>query len=127
MSQNSMNQDMMSDQIGAYAPLNLDDCMSIKGNLDPNKAKKVLGDVILCEVMDENEQGEVNRGGIILKEDVGLRTWRRAKVVKVGRLCLDVKEGDVVIYPSDRGIKMVSANHKKYIFLNESRIFYIEE
>lgn len=115
-----------NDQVGGYAPLNLDDCMGIKGNLDPEKAKKVIGDVILCEVMDETEQGEVIRGGIVLKEDIGLRTWRRAKVVKVGRMCTDVCEGDVVVYPSDRGIKMISADKKKYIFLNESRIFYIE-
>ena len=122
-----MNQDTLSDQVGAYAPLNLDDCMGLKGNLDPENAKKVLGDVILCEIMDESEFGEVMRDGIYLKEDIGTRTWRRGKVVKTGRLCLDVQEGDVVIYPSDKGIKMIAANHKKYIFLNESRIFYIEK
>ena len=122
-----MNQDLAVDQVKGYTPLNIDECMNIKGTLELEKAKKVLGDTIMCEVMDENAEGEVLRNGIWLKDNVDTRTWRRAKAIKVGRLCQDVKEGDVVVYPSDRGLKIVSANKKKYIFLNESRIFYIEE
>tara|TARA_R110000822_G_scaffold285247_2_gene406609 strand:- start:2682 stop:3101 length:420 start_codon:yes stop_codon:yes gene_type:complete len=118
---------VMGDNVRGYAPLNLDDCMGMAsgGDLDPENAKRVLGDVILCEVKDEND-GEVMRGGIVVKSDVGTRTWRRGKVTQVGRLCQDVEVGDTVIYPSDRGLQMISASRKKYVFLNESRIFYVE-
>ena len=117
---------LYNDQVKGYAPLNLDECQNITGNLNPATAKKVLGDVILCEIIDEVDDGLVDRGGILFKEDVGTKAWRRAKVLKIGRLCQDVQEGDIVVYPSDRGIRMIGTNKKKFIFLNESRIFYIE-
>lgn len=116
----------LNDQVKGYAPLNLDECQNITGNLDPATARIVLGDVILCEVSDEVEEGYVERNGIIIKENLGTKTWRKAKVLKVGRLAQDVKPGDTVVYPSDKGIRMVGTSKKRYIFLNESRIFYIE-
>jgi co-chaperonin GroES (HSP10) len=79
-----------------------------------------------CEISDEVEEGYVERNGIIIKENLGTKTWRKAKVLKVGRLAQDVKPGDTVVYPSDKGIRMVGTSKKRYIFLNESRIFYIE-
>jgi co-chaperonin GroES (HSP10) len=117
---------LLTDQVKGYAPLNLDECQNITGDLDPAKARIVLGDVILCEVIDEVDEGYVERNGIIIKENMGTKTWRKAKVIKTGRLCQDVKEGDIVVYPSDRGIRMVGTSKKRYIFLNESRIFYVE-
>jgi co-chaperonin GroES (HSP10) len=106
--------------------LNLDECQNLTGNFDPSQAKKVLGDVILCEMTDEVDEGIIDRGGILIKENVSTRAWRKATVLKVGRLCQDVQVGDIVVYPSDRGIRMIGTGKKKYIFLNESRIFYIE-
>lgn len=83
----------------------------------------VLGDIIMCEVVDENQTGEVNRGGVWIKQEVTTKMWRVAKVVKVGPQCSDVvKIGDHVMYPSDKGLPMIK-HKKKYIFLNEPRIF----
>lgn len=83
----------------------------------------VLGDILMCEIADENETGEINRGGIWVKQEVSAKLWRVAKVVKTGPQCSGVvKAGDHVMYPSDKGIPMVQ-HKKKYIFLNEQRIF----
>lgn len=83
----------------------------------------VLGDTLMCEIADETPQGEVLRNGIWLKQDIVGKMWRVAKVVKVGPQCSGaVKEGDYVMYPSDKGLPMMK-HHKKYIFLNEPRIF----
>jgi co-chaperonin GroES (HSP10) len=122
-----MSDNILNDNVHGYPPLNLDECQNLStSDLDPSKAKKVLGDVILCELLDESGDGLVQRGGILVKEDMGSRLWRRAKVIKVGSQCKDVSAGDVVVYPSDRGIKMIGVDKKKYLFLNESRIFYVE-
>jgi co-chaperonin GroES (HSP10) len=84
---------------------------------------KVLGDILMCELVDENENGEVNRNGIWLKQDINGKMWRVAKVIKIGpEVSGIVKAGDHVMYPSDKGIPMLNMG-KKYIFLNEPRIF----
>lgn len=84
---------------------------------------KVLGDILMCELVDENKEGEVNRNGIWLKQDINGKMWRIAKVVKLGPQCSGVVAvGDCVMYPSDKGLPMISLG-KKYIFLNEQRIF----
>jgi co-chaperonin GroES (HSP10) len=85
--------------------------------------ENVLGDILMCELADENDQGEVNRGGIWLKQDISGKMWRVAKVIKTGPDCTkNVKAGDFVMYPSDKGIPMVKLG-KKYVFLNEQRLF----
>ena len=84
----------------------------------------VLGDILMCEIADESEDGQtVNRGGIFVSTDISKKLWRVGKVVKAGPQCSDaVKVGDHVMYPSDKGIPMIQ-HKKKYIFLNEQRIF----
>lgn len=85
----------------------------------------VLGDILMCEMADENDLGEVNRGGIWVKQEVTTKMWRVAKVLKAGPGCSgNVKVGDHVMFPSDKGIPMIQ-HKKKYIFLNEPRIFCI--
>lgn len=85
----------------------------------------VLGDIMMCEVIDESKEGEVCRGGIWLKQDVVGKIWRVARVTQVGPQCSGaVNIGDCVMYPSDKGLPMVKMG-KKYIFLNEPRIFCI--
>ena len=116
----------VEDKVRGYSPLDIEECLGITTTgLNPENAKKVLGDVILCEIIDENEHNEIMRDGIWINQDMGTKTWRTAKVLKRGRFCLDIEVGDIVVYPSDKGIKIMSANKKKYIFLNESKIFYI--
>ena len=85
----------------------------------------VLGDILMCEIIDETVSGEVNRNGIWLKQDVTGKMWRVSKVIKVGPQCSgNVKVGDCVMYGSDKGLPMVKLG-KKYVFLNEPRIFAI--
>ena len=83
----------------------------------------VLGDILMCEVIDETDSGEVMRGGIILKQEMVTKMWRVAKVVRCGPQCSpNICVNDLVMYPSDKGIPAINAG-KKYVFLNESRIF----
>jgi co-chaperonin GroES (HSP10) len=83
----------------------------------------VFGDIIMCELIDENEHGEVMRDGIYVKQEVTHKLWRRGKVVLKGPQCTELEIGDEVAFPSDKGVPMVSTNKKKYIFLNMERLF----
>ena len=105
-------------------PLDLDDMQGIGIPLE-YEVDGVLGDILMCEIIDETEQGEVNRNGIWLKQEVSGKMWRVAKVIKTGPQCSGtVKIGDCVMYPSDKGLPMIHLK-KKYVFLNEPRIFCI--
>lgn len=86
----------------------------------------VLGDIVMCELVDESPTGEVLRDGIWVKPDVTHKMWRVAKITKLGPKCSsNIKVGDNVMYPSDKGLPMVSRGGKKVVFLNEERIFAI--
>ena len=103
------------------------DLMDMQGVAIPTEyeIESVLGDILMCELVDENSSGEVMRNGIWLKQEVTSKMWRVAKVIKTGPQCSgNVKIGDYIMYPSDRGIQIVRL-HTKCIFLNESRIFAI--
>lgn len=111
-------------QVNGIAPLDLTEMQGIEIPCS-YEIEGVLGDVLMCEVADESAQGEVNRGGIWLKQDINGKMWRVGRVVKTGPQCSgNVKIGDLVMYPSDKGLPMVKLG-KKYIFLNEQRIFCI--
>lgn len=107
------------------SPLDLTDMQGIDIPLEYD-ITSVLGDILMCEVADENVKGEVKRNGIIISESLATKMWRVAKVLLCGPLCSDnVKTGDFVMYPSDKGIPLISHDGKKLIFLNESRMFCI--
>lgn len=90
---------------------------------DEDEIDKVLGDTIVCEVIDETKEGEVMRGGIIINQDMTKKMWRKGEVVKLGPNCSGVvKLGDWVMYPNDKGLPLARLG-KKYVFLNEERIF----
>jgi len=93
--------------VNGLPSLNLD---SMHGSSlsDDFKFKELFGDIIMVELIDENDQGEVLRGGVWLKMDVTKKMWRRGKVIKAGPKCVGVEEGDEVAYPSDRGIPMIT-------------------
>lgn len=121
-----MNQELLADNVKAYVPLNLDECQNITGiSNDEYETDQVLGDIIKVEYIDQNEQGEVNRGGIFVKQDMGTRLWRVGKVIKRGsQAAPELQEGVLVRFPSDRGIPCVS-DGKKYVYLNAERIFEV--
>ena len=103
------------------------DILEMQGLSIPSayEIESVLGDILMCEVVDENESGEVKRDGIWLKQDIVGKMWRVARVAKIGPECSkNVKIGDYIMYPSDKGLPMLK-HKKKYIFLNEPRIFCV--
>jgi co-chaperonin GroES (HSP10) len=94
-------------------------------NLDGWKLTKVLDDILMCQYIDVSEDGtEVKRGSLYVPINAVNFTWRLAKVVLAGPDCKTVKEGDVVVFPNDKGIQVANMNDLKHVvFLNESRIF----
>lgn len=88
---------------------------------------ELLGDVIQVVYADTAEDGRsLIRNGIILPHEVvDNKAWRVGKVVLSGPGCKQVKTGDYVIFPGDKGIKGLQKNGKLNIFLNEERIFGI--
>jgi len=112
----------IDDEVHGLPSLKLDDMM---GTSVPSEFEfdAVFGDIVMCEIIDENEHGEVIRDGIWVKQDITKKLWRRGRVILKGPKCIELEVGDEVAYPSDRGIPMVSSNRKKYIFLNMERLF----
>ena len=98
-------------------------------NLDGWNLKKVLDDILMCQYIDLNEDGtEIRRGNIWVPINAVNFTWRLAKVVLAGPDCKTVQEGDIVVFPNDKGIKVASMNGLNHVvFLNESRIFGVCE
>jgi co-chaperonin GroES (HSP10) len=88
---------------------------------------ELLSNVIAVEYVDVAPDGKsLMRNGIILPNQVvDHRAWRVAKITLVGPACKQVKVGDVVIFPGDRGLQSIQKNGKMLVFLSEERIFGI--
>jgi hypothetical protein len=88
---------------------------------------ELLGDVIQVVYADTAEDGKsLIRNGIVLPaEVVDNKAWRVGKVLMTGPNTKQVKAGQYVIFPGDKGIKGIQRNGKLNIFLNEERIFGI--
>jgi len=88
---------------------------------------ELLSNVIAVEYVDVASDGKsIMRNGIILPNQViDHRAWRVAKVTLAGPGCKQVKVGDVVIFPGDRGLQSIQKNGKMLVFLSEDRIFGI--
>jgi len=88
---------------------------------------ELLADVIAVEYADVAPDGKsLVRNGIILPNQVvDHRAWRVAKVTLTGPACKQVKIGDIVIFPGDKGLQSIQKNGKMLIFLSENRIFGI--
>jgi co-chaperonin GroES (HSP10) len=88
---------------------------------------ELLADVIAVEYADVAPDGKsLIRNGIILPNQVvDHRAWRVAKVTLAGPACKQVKVGDIVMFPGDRGLQSIQKSGKMLIFLSENRIFGI--
>ena len=86
---------------------------------------KLLSDIIMGRYADVSEDGKsLVRNGIILPIDTAEnRAWRVVAVDMVGPNVTQVKTGDHVLIPSDKGIQAISKNGKMIVFFNEERIF----
>lgn len=115
------------DKIGGK--VQLDNYLGSDMNLDEWNLAKVLDDILMCQYIDINEAGtEVKRGSIWVPVNAVNFTWRLARVLLAGPDCKTVKEGDIVMFPNDKGIQVANLNgHKHIVFLNESRIFGVCE
>jgi co-chaperonin GroES (HSP10) len=115
------------DKIGGK--VQLDNYLGSSFNLDGWTLTKVLDDILMCQYIDLNDDGtEIKRGNIWVPINAVNFTWRLAKVILAGPDCKTVKEGDIVVFPNDKGIQVANLNNLKHVvFLNESRIFGIAE
>jgi hypothetical protein len=97
--------------------------------LDGWNLTKVLDDILMCQYIDTNEDGtEVKRGSLYVPINVTTFAWRLAKVILAGPKCSTVKEGDVIMFPNDKGLQVANLNGmKNIVFLNENRIFGVCE
>jgi len=97
--------------------------------LEEWKLTKVLDDILMCQYIDTNEDGtEIKRGSLYVPINVSTFAWRLAQVILAGPNCKTVKEGDIIIFPSDKGLQVANLNGlKNIVFLNESRIFGVCE
>ena len=88
---------------------------------------ELLSNVISVEYVDVASDGKsILRNGIILPNQViDNRAWRVAKVKLAGPACKQVKVGDILIFPGDRGLQSIQRNGKMLVFLSEERIFGI--
>ena len=91
----------------------------------------VLGDIIMAEFDDCNEDGtEIQRDGIWININMTRACWRSAVVLKVGPNASSIiKEGTRIAFPNDKGIKniqtMGDGSKRNIIFINEERLFGI--
>lgn len=115
------------DKIGGK--VQIDNYLGSDMNLDNWNLTKVLDDILMCQYIDINEDGtEVKRGNLWVPINAVNFTWRLAKVLLAGPDCKTVKEGDIVMFPNDKGIQVANLNgYKNIVFLNESRIFGVCE
>lgn len=91
-------------------------------------------DIILLTMVDESEDGEsVLRDGIYVPLNANTKAWRIGKVMLRGPECTNVKVGQHVVFPGDKGIPVRNMDIKGVgrvktgYFLNEERIFGIVE
>lgn len=91
------------------------------------KITELLGDVIEVVYADVSADGRsLIRNGIVLPTAVvDNRAWRVGRVLLTGPSTRQVKAGDYVIFPGDKGIKGIQKDGQMHIFLNEERIFGI--
>ena len=99
--------------------------------LDDYELSFIFDDILLIEYVDETEQGDVLRNGIVVPTNAINKAWRRGKVIMAGPDAKYAKEGDVVVFPNNMGVTISGVTVtgkgkvKKGIFLNEERMFGI--
>jgi hypothetical protein len=94
----------------------------------------VFDDILLVEFIDEDSDGAgdlIQRGGIYVPTNTLSKAWRKAKVNPAGPEVKYAKEGDIVMFPNDKGAPVSNMEIDgvgkigKGMFLNEQRLFGI--
>jgi len=113
----------LAKEVNGIAPLDLESCSRDAIPKDW-EIDSVMGDILMCRYVDENESGEVMRDGVWVPLNMVQHLWRVVEVMKVGpQASENMNEGDFLMIPSSRGIPGVSKGGDKLIFINEPRVF----
>lgn len=121
-----MLDDMADDRVGGKPQTRLDDIDHVYA--DPIDSRweidEMMNDLIMAEYVDENNGGEVVRGGIVISPEMSrTRAWRTAIVRKVGPdVKPPIRPGVYIRFGADKGIPSIQGK-RKYIFLNAERVF----
>jgi len=89
----------------------------------------LFDDLLLAEYVDETLDGDIIRDGVIVPANTIQRAWRVGRVILAGIGCKNVKTGDHIIFPHDKGIPISGITIDGHgqlehgIFLNEERLF----
>lgn len=114
---------------GTRSLVDVSDYTNTQMNLDDCVLSQLFDDIILIEYLDENENAEVERNGLVLPGAVVKNLWRKGKVILVGQGVELCQVGDIVLFPNDKGILITNVEVENYgkikkgMFLNERRIF----
>tara|TARA_Y100000310_G_C20481696_1_gene714992 strand:+ start:405 stop:917 length:513 start_codon:yes stop_codon:yes gene_type:complete len=92
----------------------------------------IFDDILLAQYVDLSDDGEaINRNGVLIPINQVQKAWRIGQVLSAGPNCQQVKVGDYICFPNDKGIPVSNLDLdgfgtvKNGIFLNEQRIFGI--
>lgn len=98
--------------------------------LDGYQLDKVYDDILLVLPVDESEDGDaILKKGIYVPKNAAGQAWRVGRVILKGPRAKNVKVGDYVIFPNDRGLFVKNmvvkgvGNVRSGMFLNEERLF----
>ena len=99
--------------------------------IDDYELSFIFDDILLIEYVDETQEGEIERNGILIPTNALNKAWRKGKVILAGPDAKYAKEGDVVVFPNNMGVTINGVSItgkgrvKTGVFLNEERMFGI--
>ena len=91
----------------------------------------IFDDILLVRYIDETDEGEVMRNGIVVPTNAITKAWRKAEVIMTGPNTKYTTKGDIVIFPNNLGVTVANIDVgdvgkiKGGVFLNEDRVFGI--
>lgn len=92
----------------------------------------VFADILLVIPKDLSADGEsIMRNGLFVPVNAVRSAWRKGEVILAGPNVKYCKVGDIVMYPSDKGLPVAGMEVENFgkvkngIFLNEERLFGI--
>jgi len=68
----------------------------------------VFDDILLVEYIDETDEGELVRNGIVVPTNAVNKAWRKARVILIGPNVKYTKKGDIVVFPNNLGVTVAN-------------------
>lgn len=97
---------------------------------------KVFDDIILVEMIDTDETGLIKKGDLYIANNKTVKSWRKGRVILIGKNVTQCDIGNIVIFPNDNGIQVTNVtvrdnnnlrNIYRGIFIAENKIFGVCE